>query len=280
MPRPYFQTHGIACFAHRGGAAQRPENTLESFRHGLAAGCMWIETDVHMTRDGQIVTFHDHDLRRTTNGRGPIAALTLAELRRLDAGYWFSPPGAPREAFPFRGRGITVPTLAEVVELDPNVRVNLEIKQARPSMVAALWRFIEERQLHDRVLVAGEDVAVVREFRNLARGTVATSASKHEVFQFWLAARLGLSDRVAIEYDALQVPIGFRGLEVVTPAFVAAAHRRGLQVHVWTIDAVAQMRWLIEVGVDGIMTDEPARLIEVVREHGLVPTRSDPPPRA
>lgn len=268
MPRPYFQTHGIACFAHRGGAALWPENTLESFRGGLAAGCGWIETDVHMTRDGEIVTFHDHDLRRTTNGRGPICELTLAELRRLDAGYNFSPDG---RSFPFRGKGITVPTLAELVDLDPNARINVEIKQAQPSMVAALWRFIDERKLHDRMLVASESADIVREFRNLARGTVATSAGKREAFAFWLAVRAGIIDRLPIEYDALQVPIGYRGLPVVTPQFVEAAHRRGLMVHVWTIDALTQMRWLIDVGVDGIMTDHPARLVELIRERGLMP---------
>ncbi|MFO7561897.1 MAG: glycerophosphodiester phosphodiesterase [Enhygromyxa sp.] len=268
MPRPYFQTHGVACFAHRGGAALWPENTLESFRGGLAAGCGWIETDVHMTRDGQIVTFHDHDLRRTTNGRGRVCEQTLAQLRRLDAGYHFTSDG---RSFPFRGKGVTIPTLAEVFELDPTVRVNLEIKQVQPSMSAALWRFIDERGLHDRVLVASEHVEVIREFRNLARGTVATSAGKREVFGFWLAARAGLSDRLPIEYDALQVPVSFRGLAVVTPSFVHAAQRRGLMVHVWTIDSLAQMRWLIDLGVDGIMTDHPGRLTELVRERGLMP---------
>jgi glycerophosphoryl diester phosphodiesterase len=268
VPRPYFQTHGIAGFAHRGGAALWPENTLESFRGGLAAGCPWIETDVHMTRDGQIVTFHDHDLRRTTNGRGRICDLTLAELRRLDAGYNFSPDG---RSFPFRNKGITVPTLAEVVELDPGARINVEIKQARPSMTAALWHFIDERGLHDRILVAGENADVVREFRNLACGTVATSAGKREALAFWLAARVGIVDRLPIEYDALQVPIGFRGLEVVTPAFVEAAHHRGVQVHVWTVDSLAQMRWLIDIGVDGIMTDRPDHLAELLRERGLMP---------
>ncbi len=273
VPRPYFQTHGIACFAHRGGAALWPENTLESFRGGLAADCQWIETDIHMTRDGHIVTFHDHELSRTTNGHGQISDLTLTELRRLDAGYNFSPDG---RSFPFRGKGITVPTLAEVVELDPVARINVEIKQACPSMTAALWRFIDERGLHDRLLVAGEDANVVREFRNLARGTVATSAGKREVFGFWLAVRLGLSDRLPIEYDALQVPVSFRGLEVVTPAFVDAAHRRGLQVHVWTVDSLAQMRRLIDVGVDGIMTDRPGRLAELIRERGLMPELGEP----
>lgn len=269
MPKAYFQTEGLACFAHRGGAALRPENTLEAFQNGLAAGCGWIETDVHMTRDGEIVTFHDHDLRRTTNGRGRIRDLSLAELRQLDAGYNFSPDG---RSFPYRNQGITVPTLAEVVELDPSARINVEIKQAQPSMVAALWRFIEQRGLHDRLLVASANAALVGEFRRLARGTVATSAGKTEILRFWLAARAGLSALapilVPIEYDALQVPIGFAGLEIVTPAFIDAAHRRGLQVHVWTIDEPAQMRRLLDLGVDGIMTDHPERLVELVRERG------------
>jgi glycerophosphoryl diester phosphodiesterase len=273
VPRPYFPTRGVACFAHRGGAALWPENTLAAFRGGLAAGCSWIETDIHMTRDGHIVTFHDATLERTTNGRGRIADLTLAELRRLDAGYRFSPDG---RSFPFRGQGLTVPTLAEVVELTgvdgEQVRLNLEIKQARPSIAAALWRFIEARGLHDRLLVAGEDVDRIREFRNLARGQVASSAGKREVFGFWLAARLGASDWLPIEYDALQVPIRFSGLEVVTPEFVDAAHRRGVQVHVWTVDSATEMAWLLDVGVDGIMTDQPARLVELVRARGLLPT--------
>ena len=272
MPKPYFQTRGVACFAHRGGAALWPENTLPAFQGGLAAGCSWIETDIHMTRDGELVTFHDHSLERTTNGRGLIRDASLAELRRLDAGYRFSPDG---RSFPARGQGITIPTLAELVELiegDASARVNVEIKQAKPSLAAALWRFIEDRGLHDRLLVASADAGLVREFRNLARGTVATSAGQREIFGFWAAARAGLSDYVAIEYDALQVPIAFAGLDVVTPAFIEAAHRRGLQVHVWTIDAVEQMRWLLDLGVDGIMTDYPGRLAELVRARGLVPS--------
>ncbi|MCA9686340.1 MAG: glycerophosphodiester phosphodiesterase [Myxococcales bacterium] len=266
MPRPYFQTEGVACFAHRGGAAHWPENTLESFRGGFAAGCGWLETDVHMTRDGHIVCFHDHDLRRTTNGRGMIWDLSLAELRRLDAGYNFSPDG---RSFPFRGQGVVVPTLEEVLAIDPEVRVNIEIKQRRPDMIAALWRFIDDHRVHDRILVASEQDDLLRAFRNLARGAVATSAGKLEIFGFWLAARLGLSDRLAIEYEALQVPIAHHGLQVIDEGFVRAAHRRGLQVQVWTIDELEQMRWLINLGVDAIMTDQPERLAALVRERGL-----------
>ncbi|EDM75770.1 glycerophosphoryl diester phosphodiesterase [Plesiocystis pacifica SIR-1] len=266
MPRPYFQTSGVACFAHRGGAALHPENTMIAFRHGLEAGCRWIETDVHLTRDGHVVCFHDNDLERTTNGRGKVWEYTLAELQRLDAGYHFSPEGGG--GHPFRGQGITVPTLDEVLALDPEVRINIEIKQREPEMVGALWRYIDDRGLHDRLLVACEFDGPVRAFRNLARGRVATSSGRVEIFGFWLAARAGVSDWLPIEFDAMQIPVDYRGLRVLDPNFLRAAHRRGVQVHVWTIDDADEMRRLVELGVDGIMTDQPGRLVEVVTEMG------------
>jgi glycerophosphoryl diester phosphodiesterase len=268
VPRRYFPSRGIACFAHRGGAACWPENTLVAFEGGLESGCMWIETDVHMTRDGHIVCFHDDTLQRTTNGRGRIRDFDLAELRRLDAGYRFTPDG---RSYPFRGQGIKIPTLEEVAALDTAARINLEIKQAQPPMAEALWRSIETLGLHDRVLVASADAMLVRAFRNLARGTVASSAGRAEIFAFWLAARAGLTSLLSVEYDALQVPVRSAGLEIVNRRFVEAAHARGLAVHVWTIDDVAHMRALIELGVDGIMTDQPRRLVELARELDVLP---------
>lgn len=267
MPKPYLASPGLLTFAHRGGAACWPENTLEAFRGGLAAGCRWIETDVHLTSDGHVVCLHDHALERTTDGRGMVWEYTLDQLRRFDAGHRFSPDG---RAYPHRGRGLTIPTLDELLELDPGVRVNLEIKQGEPSMIAALWRHIDDRGLHDRVLVASERDDLVRGFRNLARGRVATSAGKREILAFWLAVQARVVDWLPIEYEALQVPVRHAGLQVVDAAFVAAAHRRGVQVHVWTVDDAATMRWLIDLGVDGIMTDQPERLAALARELGLV----------
>jgi glycerophosphoryl diester phosphodiesterase len=268
VPRPYFPARGIACFAHRGGAACWPENTLVAFRGGLDSGCRWIETDVHMTRDGHVVCFHDHTLGRTTNGHGRIRDYDLAELRRFDAGYHFTPDG---HRHPFRGQGITIPTLDELAALDPSAYINLEIKQTHPPMAEALWRRIDALGLHERVLIASADASLVRAFRNLARGTIASSAGRAEILQFWLAARAGLTSLISIEYDALQVPVRSGPLEVVTRAFVEAAHARGVQVHVWTIDDVAQMRALIELGVDGVMTDQPQRLVELARELRVLP---------
>ena len=255
-------------FAHRGGALLWPENTLPAYRGALDLGYRYIETDLHLTRDGAIVTVHDDTLERTTNGAGPVWDLTLAELRKLDAGYHFSPDG---ETFPYRGKGVTVPSLAELVDVSPDLRVNVEVKQESPPMIRALWDFIEERRLHDRVLVAAFCDPLVRELRRLAGGRVATSAGAREARRFWLASRLGLERLLRIDYDALQVPVQHGRITVIDRRFVAAAHRRGLHVHVWTVDEPDEMRRLLDLGVDGLMSDRPDLLREVLVQRGASP---------
>jgi glycerophosphoryl diester phosphodiesterase len=245
-------------FAHRGGSLSWPENTLVAFQGALAAGVDYLETDLHMTRDGVIVVFHDPHLERTTNGKGPIKSLTLSELKRLDAGYHFSPDG---KEYPYRGKGLTVPTFEEALDLDVSARFNVEIKQSDPPMVDALWRLIERRKLHDRLLVAAAVDRLVRAFRRACAGSVATSAGSNETRLFWAASRLGLARFVPTPYDALQVPPRSGPLTVVDRRFLAAAHDRGLHVHVWTIDEAEEMRRLLALGVDGIMSDRPALLV-------------------
>jgi glycerophosphoryl diester phosphodiesterase len=260
--RPFLELETPLAFAHRGGAACWPENTLLAFEKALQSGCPLLETDLHMTRDGVIVAFHDDTLERTTDGRGPIWTLDWRELQALDAGYRFSPDGG--ETFPYRGKGLRVPALHEVMALGPQVRVNAEIKQGRPAMVAALWDVIESSGYADRILVAAAHHPLVREFRRLSGSRVATSASVREVLQLWLAVRARLDRFLPIEYDALQVPVKHSQLTVVERRFVEAAHRHGLQVHVWTVDDPDEMRSLLDLGVDGLMSDYPERLVEVV----------------
>lgn len=251
--RAYLDHAGPIPFAHRGGAKLWPENTLTSFQGALDAGYRWIETDIHMTADGEIVIFHDPTLSRTTEGHAPIAELTLRELKRFDAGFRFSPEGG---GYPFRGREIRIPTLTEALALHPELRLNIEIKPTAPDVARRLWEYIDHHRIEDRVLVASGRTAVIRRFRKLARGRVATSAGRREVVQFWTAARAGVTRALPIAFDALQVPVR-EGVEVVTPRFVEAAHRRGLVVHVWTVDDPHEMRRLLALGVDGLMTDRP-----------------------
>jgi glycerophosphoryl diester phosphodiesterase len=251
-------------FAHRGGAGLWPENTLEAFRGAIELGCTHVETDVRMTRDGEIVVFHDETLERTTNGSGRVSAHTLSQLQRLDAGYRFSPDG---KSFPRRGQGLRIPTLAEVVALSDEVRFNVEIKERGPfDLPRALLRFIEQQGIAERIVVAAERHELMREFRRHAQRRIATSASRRECLQFWFASRLRLTAFLRLPYQALQIPVRAGKLTVVTPQLLDAAHREGLAVHVWTIDERAEMLRLLDLGVDGLMSDHPDRLRQVVVE--------------
>ena len=251
-------------FAHRGGAGLWPENTLEAFAGAVALGCSHLETDLRVTRDGVIVLMHDAEVDRTTNGSGRVADLTLEELRSLDAGYRFTSDG---NGFPRRGAGLRVPTFEELLDAHPDVCLNVEIKERGSfDLPRALFELIERRALHDRLLVAAERHDLMVSFRRLSGSRVATGATRRECLQFWLASRLGLSAWISVPFRALQVPTHVQGLPVVTPRFVRAAHARGCAVHVWTIDEPVEMRRLLGLEVDGLMSDRPDRLVAVL--HG------------
>jgi glycerophosphoryl diester phosphodiesterase len=214
---------------------------MVSFEGAVGLGCRYLETDVHLTKDGVLVTIHDATVDRTTDGSGLVRALTAAELKRFDAGYRFSADGG--RTHPFRGRGVTVPTLAEVMAA-----------------------FIEERGLEDRLLIASFDDGIIKAFRRRTEGRVATAAAGWETRIFWLASRLGLGRFVRTAYDALQVPPRTGRLTVADRRLLAGARRRRVQVHVWTVDEPAGMRRFLELGVDGIMSDRPDLLMQVLSE--------------
>ncbi|HEY6558331.1 MAG TPA: glycerophosphodiester phosphodiesterase [Polyangiaceae bacterium] len=270
--RPFLLADRPLGFAHRGGAALWPENTLVAFEHALALGCRYLETDVHVTRDGKVVVLHDAQLGRTTDGAGLVAEHTYSELCRLDAGHRFSPrPSASATRavteYPWRGRGLRIPRFEELLELSGDALFNVELKSRDPRLAKGFWELVETHGLHDRVLVAAAIDPVVRAFRQLSRGRVATSASRREVTAFWAACRANLSTWIPVHYDALQVPTHSGRLTIVDRAFITAAHARGLDVHVWTIDDAQEMRALLELGVDGLMSDRPDQLREVLNEY-------------
>jgi glycerophosphoryl diester phosphodiesterase len=264
--RPFLQGPLPIAFAHRGGSLLWPENTMRSFEGAVALGCRYLETDVHLTKDGVLVTIHDATVDRATDGSGLVRAMPLAELKRLDAGYRFSPDGG--RTHPFRGQGASIPTLAEVVEALPQVLLNIDLKRHDVAMVEAMATFIEEHGLHDRLLIASFADGIIKAFRRRTEGRVATAAAGWETRLFWLASRLGLSRLMRPAYDALQVPPRTGRLSVADRRLLAAAHRRGVQVHVWTVDAPAEMRRLRDLGVDGIMSDRPDLLLQVLAEEG------------
>ncbi|HEV2235091.1 MAG TPA: glycerophosphodiester phosphodiesterase [Ktedonobacterales bacterium] len=250
-------------FAHRGGALEAPENTIAAFERGLAAGADALELDIQTTREGEIVVIHDPTLERTTNGAGPVSALTLDELGQLDAGYRFTTDGGA--TFPWRGAGVRVPTLRAVLERFPATRLNIDLKQSSPAREERLWALIQEYAAADRVLVAsGDEHEPIVRFRRLAAGRVATSASEREIRAFVIAALGRVAWALRPAYDALQVPEVYGRVRVVSRTTVAAAHRAGLAVHVWTVDDRPAMERLLALGVDGLMTDRPEVLAEVL----------------
>jgi len=250
--------------AHRGGAGLWPENTMQAFTGSRDLGVDVLEMDVQTTADNILVVMHDATLERTTNGSGPVNRLTLAQLKKLDAAFHFSADGG--RTFPFRGRGVTVPTLQEVFKAFPDMRFNIEPKQAEPSIVKSLCRMIRESGLQKKVMVGSFSQQVLDEFRAECP-EVSTSASTAEVGNFltrMAAAPPESAQANNQRMQALQVPEYMLGRRALTREFVEAAHALKLEVHVWTINDEESMRRLIDLGVDGIMTDYPDRLIALL----------------
>jgi glycerophosphoryl diester phosphodiesterase len=248
--------------AHRGASTLAPENTIEAFRLAVEAGAGGLELDVHMTRDGHIVVIHDATVDRTTNGSGAVSEMTLDELRRFDAGHNFSPDGGSTR--PYRGRGVWVPTLGEVIEEFPGVTVNIEIKAGTPGIEETVLGILRDANALGRALVVSTPHAIVKRFRKISSGHISTGASRWEIGVFYILSRLRLERLVRPAYDALQVPLLHRGILVVTPRFIRAAQARGVRVDVWTINQAEEMRRLLDLRVDVIMTDRPGTLAEVL----------------
>jgi glycerophosphoryl diester phosphodiesterase len=247
--------HWPANFAHRGASEQAPENTIEAFRLAVEAGAGGLELDVRTTRDGEVVVIHDATVDRTTDGSGSVAGMTLDEIRRLDAGYRFSPDGG--RTFPYRGKAARIPTLAEVYEQVPDTYVNADIKEARPRAEEEVLQVIQNAAAEGRTLVASTDHPVLRRFRRISKSSISTGASRREIAAFYLLSRLRLEALARCAYDALQVPVEHRGITLVTPRFLEAARSRGVRVDVWTINDPSEMRRLLDLGVDVTMTDRP-----------------------
>jgi glycerophosphoryl diester phosphodiesterase len=249
--------------AHRGASARAPENTMEAFRLAVESGTGGLELDVHLTRDGYVVVIHDPTLDRTTDGTGAVAAMTLDELREADTGYTFSPDH--EDTFPYRGLGLRIPTLDEVLREFPGVALNIDMKADDSAIAAAVLEILRQADAEDRVLVVSSRRSSVGRFRRISGGRVSTGASRWETGIFYLFSNLRLERFLRPAYDALQVPLSHRGLPLVTRRFVQAAHAAGVRVDAWTINEKVEMRRLLDLGVDVIMTDRPGTLADVLQ---------------
>ncbi|HET9986372.1 MAG TPA: glycerophosphodiester phosphodiesterase [Longimicrobiales bacterium] len=244
--------------AHRCGAGLAPENTLLAMlrsRDDWAADM--IELDVHVSADGHVVVIHDPTVDRTTDGSGAVAAMTLDQLRAFDAGYRFTTDGG--QTFPFRGQGLRIPTLDEVLDALPDMRFTVEVKAVAAQ--GPMFELVRRRGAQDRIVAAGiHDVVRTR----FSEWKGAVSASMEQARAFYLRHRLHLGRRRAPAVDAFQVPETWGRLHIVTPRFIRDAHELGIAVQVWTVNDAADMERLFRWGVDGIQSDFPDRLSAVM----------------
>jgi len=302
-------------YAHRGGAALRPENTIVSFDHGLSLGADGLEFDVHLSRDGVVVVHHDATLDRTTGSRGRLAALTADELARVDAGYWFMggdvaglkasttngkaglkasttdgkaglkagttdgkaglkagttdgkaglKAGTTEEQYPFRGQGLGIPRLSELLARYPATPLIIELKVNEPELARRVIDDVRAAGAVDRVAFGSFGWRVLHTARDL-EPRIPTGASREEVrwalYRSWVHWPLG-----APRYRELQVPEQSGVTRIVTPRFIQHAHRAGVPVKVWTVNEEADMHRLLDWGVDALISDRPDLAVALVKE--------------
>ena len=250
-------------YAHRGGAALRPENTLEAFDHGLSLGADGLELDVHFSRDAVVVVHHDDTLDRTTGARGPIASYTADELARVDAGYWFRPAGSADE-YPYRGRGLGVPALRTVLQRYRHTRFIIELKLNDPELALRTIDEIRAADAIERVALGSFGRRVLQAARKYDPH-IATGAAREEtrwaLYRSWVGWPLGQT-----RYREFQVPERSGLTTIVTPRFVAHAHRAGVPVKVWTVNDPADMRRFVVWGADALISDRPDLAVAIVRQ--------------
>ena len=247
--------------AHQGGAGLWPSDTLFAFENAVELGVDVLEMDMHSTADGVLVMMHDATVDRTTDGSGRINNMTLAELKELDAGYaWSDDDG---QTYPFRGQGITAPTLDEVFSAFPDEYFNIEIKQSEPSITEPFCQKIRDNGLAGQVLVASFNQEVVDEFRQVCP-EIATSTGESDGIKLLVPSFVWLEAIHSPRAQAVQTPEEYFGMTVLKQRTVDAAHKRGMEIHAWTIDETEDMERLLALGLDGIITDRPDRMLELL----------------
>jgi len=247
--------------AHRGGQGLWPANTIHAFQRATELGVDILEMDIHLTKDGTLVVRHDPTVDATTDGSGLIADLTLGEIKALDAGYtWTADKG---QTFPYRERGITIPTLEEVLSAFPNMRLNIDIKPEDPTIVPKFAEMLQDYNRLESVLVASFHDSQLKYFRRLCP-QVATAAGVQETRSLYLLNTLKLGSIYQARAIAFQPPEYQGRLHIVTQRFVRAAHVHNMQVHPWTVNDVDDMRRLLNWRVDGLITDYPDRLMDLL----------------
>ncbi|HEX8820096.1 MAG TPA: glycerophosphodiester phosphodiesterase [Archangium sp.] len=251
--------------AHRGGSLLAPENTLAAFQRAVEHyHTQVLETDVHLTRDGELVVAHDATLERCTDGVGAVADHTLSELQRLDAGYFFSPNGG--RTYPFRGQGVRMPSLRELLRAFPGLRFNIEVKPDVPGIEDVFAQVLREEGALERACV-GSELDEVGERLARVLPEACHFYPREALASFVLAVRAGEPTPEDPRYTVLDMPLHFGEVRLVDEALLRAVDAHSRWLNVWTVDDPKEMRRLVAERVGGIMTDRPDLLRQILDDH-------------
>lgn len=262
--QPFSHQGGVVVLAHRGFSGRYPENTMLAFEKAAELPIDGLEMDIHATKDGVLVISHDDSVERMTNGEGKIEEYTLAELKKLDAGYRFTPDGG--QTYPYRGQGLTIPTMEEVLQRFTDLWINVDIKQHDRQAVEKFCALISKYDAHEQLCVGSFSSEAVQHFRKVCPNVVSLATLK-EIAQLFVLNKFHLERWYDGGYPVQVSPQDTRlgiTFDVVTPRFLEAAHNRNTAVHLWTINEKSEMKRFIEWGVDGIITNYPDRALALL----------------
>jgi glycerophosphoryl diester phosphodiesterase len=266
--------------AHRGDSMHFPENSLHAFQDAVNLNVDVIETDIRVTKDDEIVFFHDARVNRTTDGKGFVRNKTLKELKQLDLGYRYKVKRDGKVTYPFRGKGLQILSLEEILTRYPKMKFNIDIKDRANKVPAILTHKLKDLNAENRTMVGSFHTKQLERMREIS--AVPTSAGPREIWHFrqsvrkWLKkhglpkedelSQLDVLDEY-VQYFALQIPEKYWFLRVFRgPDFFAMSHKLNIAVHVWTVNRVEDMKRLLDWGADGLFSDDPKTLLRVVTE--------------
>lgn len=258
----------VLVIAHRGGKGLAPEGTMAAFDNAASLEVDVFEYDTHMTSDGHLVVIHDDTVDRTTNGSGKVNEMSLEDVQLLDAGYNFVDDAGE---YSFRDKGVYIPTVEEMFQKYPNMRHLIELKDTNApelydDVIEELWRLIQEYNMEDNVMVGSFTHSINERFEEVSWGEIPIGAGEDAVRDFATKHVAYLNGLASSSVDSLQLPTESDGYDLTTNNLIQSAKARGMSVYYWTINDKEIMRELVEKNVDGIMTDYPNLLIEVLEE--------------
>lgn len=248
--------------AHRGDSIFFPENTMPAFLSAESLGVDVIETDVHISADNRVVIWHDDSLERVSNYKGKINEFTYEQLKQIDPGYNFTRDNGA--SYPFRNKGLQIIELQELLERLPNMRFNIDLKTLSTELVKKTIEILKATSSIERVCIGSfhnENIKLIRELcpniiTSFSPGEIKKYIIQHKLRLFWLHKNF--------KAKSFMVPERHGKINIVTKSFIKAIHKKGLYIHVWTINNEKEMRRLLDLGVDGIFTDHPKRLINLI----------------